>query len=115
MIRMLRILRITRLLRTLRIIQVVRMVDALRTLVLSIISTFQALAWAILLLAIIVYVFAILFTQLVTIRLAELDQLQVEHQCTITAYEVETWGKACLEEDPLFLYWGSIGKSMWTL
>ncbi|CAJ1351995.1 unnamed protein product [Effrenium voratum] len=60
-----RIIRLTRLLKTAQFIRIFRFVMALRMLVTSIISTLKALLWALVLLALIVYVFAVLFTQAV--------------------------------------------------
>lgn len=60
-----RIIRLTRLLKTAQFIRIFRFVMALRMLVTSIISTLKALVWALVLLGLIVYVFAVLFTQAV--------------------------------------------------
>jgi len=62
-IRMIRILRSARLIRVLRIVRIVRFVRSLRTLVFSIIGTLRTLGWAMLLLLLIIYFFAVLFTQ----------------------------------------------------
>lgn len=61
-LRILRILRMTRLTRIFRVIRVVRFFRSLRTLVFSIVNTLKSLFWAMLLLALIMYVFGILFT-----------------------------------------------------
>lgn len=58
-----RLVRLTRLLRTVQFIRIFRFIMALRTLVTSIFSTLKALSWALILLFLIMYVFAILFTQ----------------------------------------------------
>mmetsp|Transcript_23498 Transcript_23498/g.55446 ORF Transcript_23498/g.55446 Transcript_23498/m.55446 type:complete len:598 (+) Transcript_23498:44-1837(+) len=58
-----RLVRLTRLLRTVQFIRIFRFIMALRTLVTSIFSTLKALSWALILLFLIIYVFAILFTQ----------------------------------------------------
>ncbi|CAJ1415123.1 unnamed protein product [Effrenium voratum] len=60
-----RIVRLTRILKTMQFIRILRFVIALRTLVTSIFSTLKALIWALILLALIVYVFAVLFVQAV--------------------------------------------------
>eukprot|EP00913_Durusdinium_trenchii_P011867 g11146.t1 len=60
-----RVIRLTRLLKTAQFIRIFRFVMALRMLVTSIISTLKALLWALVLLMLIVYVFAVLFTQAV--------------------------------------------------
>ncbi|OLP87955.1 Voltage-dependent L-type calcium channel subunit alpha-1F [Symbiodinium microadriaticum] len=70
-----RIIRLTRLLKTAQFVRIFRFVMALRMLVTSIISTLKALLWAMVLLALIVYVFAVLFTQEVNdFLLAETSQ-----------------------------------------
>lgn len=60
-----RIIRITRIVKTVRILRVFRFVMAFRTLITSILHTIQSLCWALLLLVLIMYVFAVLFTQAV--------------------------------------------------
>jgi len=61
-LRILRILRMTRITRIFRVIRVVRFFRSLRTLVFSIVNTLKSLFWAMLLLALIIYVFGILLT-----------------------------------------------------
>merc|ERR1712216_1025650 len=61
-IRVLRISRVTRLIRILRIARVVHFFVALRKLVFSMVHTMQSLAWSIILLSMIIYVYAILFS-----------------------------------------------------
>jgi len=60
----LRVLRILRLLRAIRLARVLRLVRQLRTLVCSIAASMQSLAWTVLLIAFLIYVVAIYFTQL---------------------------------------------------
>ena len=60
-----RIVRLTRVLKTVQFVRLFRFVMALRTLVQSILHTMKALFWALLLLGLIIYVFAILFSQAV--------------------------------------------------
>ncbi|CAE7259046.1 NaCP60E [Symbiodinium natans] len=60
-----RIIRLTRVLKTAHFIRIFRFIMALRMLVQSIMHTVKALFWAFLLLTLIVYVFAILFSQAV--------------------------------------------------
>ncbi|CAE7434900.1 FBA1 [Symbiodinium natans] len=60
-----RIIRITRIVKTVRLMRIFRFVLALRTLVHSILHTLKALFWALVLLFLIVYVFALIFTQAV--------------------------------------------------
>ncbi|CAK9004450.1 Pantothenate kinase 2 (AtPANK2) (Pantothenic acid kinase 2) [Includes: Pantothenate kinase [Durusdinium trenchii] len=58
-----RILRVTRIVKVLQLTRIFRFVAALRTLVQSILHTLKALYWALLLLSLIVYVFALLFCE----------------------------------------------------
>eukprot|EP00434_Breviolum_minutum_P026504 symbB.v1.2.023430.t1/scaffold2143.1/size88057/1 len=68
-LRTVRIVRITRLVRVAKLGRILRFVMALRTLIQSIIYTLKSLIWALVLLALIIYFFAILFTQAVSDRL----------------------------------------------
>lgn len=69
----LRIIRLTRVFKTAQVMRIFRFVLPLRTLVRSIMHTLKALIWALLLLFLVVYVFAVLFTQTVNIALGEID------------------------------------------
>lgn len=60
-----RIIRITRVVKTVRVIRLFRFVLKLRTLITSIASTLTSLFWAMILLTLVIYVFAILFAQTV--------------------------------------------------
>ncbi|CAE7353892.1 Lmf1, partial [Symbiodinium sp. CCMP2456] len=60
-----RIIRITRLIKAVRLVRILRFVMAFRTLITSILHTLKSLFWALMLLALIIYVFAVLFTQAV--------------------------------------------------
>lgn len=97
-VRLLRILRVTRLIRTLRMIRLIRFVRDLRLLVNSIFHTLYALGWSMLLLAMIIYVFAILFTQEAADYLQDLEGTAIEGPM-----------------DPVRLYFGTLGESMFTL
>mmetsp|Transcript_12991 Transcript_12991/g.30901 ORF Transcript_12991/g.30901 Transcript_12991/m.30901 type:complete len:636 (+) Transcript_12991:61-1968(+) len=61
----LRIIRITRVVKVVRLMRVFRFVMAFRTLITSIADTLKSLFWALMLLIVIVYVFAVLFAQAV--------------------------------------------------
>ena len=63
--RLMRLLRLGRLVRVVRIVRVVRLFRALRTLVASLAGTLKSLFWSFLLLGLLVYIFAILFTDVV--------------------------------------------------
>ena len=56
-----RVIRITRIVKAVKLMRIFRFVIALRTLITSIIHTLQSLFWALALLVLIVYVFAVLF------------------------------------------------------
>lgn len=64
-LRAFRIVRITRIVKVVRLMRVFRFVQAFRTLIASIADTLKSLFWALMLLVVIVYVFAVLFTQAV--------------------------------------------------
>ncbi|CAJ1459289.1 unnamed protein product [Effrenium voratum] len=61
-----RIIRITRIFKTVRLMRIFRFVMALRMLITSIFHTLKSLFWALVLLFLIVYVFAVLFVQAVS-------------------------------------------------
>jgi len=66
-----RIVRLTRIVKVVRLMRVFRFVAAFRTLIASIADTLKSLFWALMLLVVIVYVFAVLFTQAVNDYLAD--------------------------------------------
>ena len=68
-----RIVRITRVLKVVRLMRVFRFVLALRSLISSIAETLKSLFWALCLLGVIIYVFAVLFTQAVNDHLRDPD------------------------------------------
>jgi len=70
-----RVIRITRFLKTLRLVRVFRFVMALRTLITSILYTLRSLFWALVLLALIIYVFSVLLAQAVSDHLADSSAL----------------------------------------
>eukprot|EP00927_Polykrikos_kofoidii_P001402 TRINITY_DN10522_c0_g1_i1.p1 TRINITY_DN10522_c0_g1~~TRINITY_DN10522_c0_g1_i1.p1 ORF type:complete len:713 (+),score=133.69 TRINITY_DN10522_c0_g1_i1:63-2201(+) len=100
-LRFMRIIRITRLVRLLRIARIVRMVTALRILVHSILSTLKSVFWAMFLLVIIIYFFAIVFTQASNSTLIVIDGCRVA-DCTDSAPNL--WRK-----------FGTVPRSMFTL
>eukprot|EP00930_Biecheleria_cincta_P072872 TRINITY_DN60213_c0_g1_i1.p1 TRINITY_DN60213_c0_g1~~TRINITY_DN60213_c0_g1_i1.p1 ORF type:complete len:952 (+),score=144.06 TRINITY_DN60213_c0_g1_i1:33-2858(+) len=65
----LRAVRTARMLRLLRVIRVIRFIHGLRTLVMSILFTLKSLAWSLVLLAIIMYVFGIIYTDIVSMHM----------------------------------------------
>ncbi|CAK9079090.1 Sodium channel protein type 11 subunit alpha (NaN) (Sensory neuron sodium channel 2) (Sodium channel protein type XI subunit alpha) (Voltage-gated sodium channel subunit alpha Nav1.9) [Durusdinium trenchii] len=64
-LRLMRLLRLGRVVRVVRIVRVVRLFRALRTLVYSLLGTLKSLFWSFLLLLLIMYIFGILFTDVV--------------------------------------------------
>lgn len=100
-LRLLRVTRAMRLLRLLRMARLLRLVRALRVLVHSIITTLKSLIWAMILLTIIIYVFAIMFTK------AASDYLDEHKGC---------YGVACEGNDgDMWRLFGTIPRSMFTL
>lgn len=83
--RVIRILRITRIVRIIRMVRIVRFVSALRTLIYSIIGTLRSLVWAIILLALIIYVFGVIFTQAIA------DHVLSNSPSSVAVYR-EHWG-----------------------
>jgi len=102
-VRIIRLVRVARLIRIFRIFRVVRFVRGLRVLIFSILCTLKALLWAMILLAIIVYVFGILFTQ------ATIDWLPIDD--AMRAAE----GVDPAVEGALRRHFSSIPSSMFTL
>mmetsp|Transcript_77722 Transcript_77722/g.186461 ORF Transcript_77722/g.186461 Transcript_77722/m.186461 type:complete len:570 (+) Transcript_77722:33-1742(+) len=95
----LRIIRITRIMKAVKLMRVFRFVLAFRTLITSIAYTLKSLFWALMLMAVIIYVFAVLFTQAVSDYV--LDPAMPE----MTEHE----SQACSE------YFGSLDATMLSL
>mmetsp|Transcript_32860 Transcript_32860/g.90661 ORF Transcript_32860/g.90661 Transcript_32860/m.90661 type:complete len:577 (-) Transcript_32860:101-1831(-) len=106
--RIVRIIRIARLLRIVRVTRIVRFVRALRTLIFSIACTLKSLAWAMLLLLIIIYVFALVVTQAVGEYM--LENTFDEPDAAARSAEVTSVQNGVLNE-----YWGTLPRSMFTL
>mmetsp|Transcript_75283 Transcript_75283/g.243731 ORF Transcript_75283/g.243731 Transcript_75283/m.243731 type:complete len:424 (-) Transcript_75283:108-1379(-) len=98
--RILRIIRVSRLIRVIRITRIIQFIRALRTMVHQLVSTMKALLWALVLLLLLIYVFAILFTQAVAMRL---DGLLggIDEEMTY--------------DEGLRVYWSTLPRSMMTL
>mmetsp|Transcript_152366 Transcript_152366/g.486839 ORF Transcript_152366/g.486839 Transcript_152366/m.486839 type:complete len:610 (-) Transcript_152366:90-1919(-) len=100
-IRLLRVIRVTRLIRLLRMARIVHFIKDLGVLVASIMLTLKALVWAMILLGMNIYLFAILFTQIATPEL-----LGLPSPCS----------EVCeAHQAALMKYWGSLPLSMLTL
>lgn len=114
--RLMRLLRLGRVVRVVRIVRVVRLFRALRTLVYSLLGTLKSLFWSFLLLTLIMYIFGILFTDVVLNYLMEHegdhDELQLYfgslYSSVVTLFRSIanglTWGQAAdsLEETGFF-------------
>jgi len=103
--RILRIMRITRLIRVLRATRVIRVIRALRTLVHQIMSTLKSLVWAVILLVLVMFLFAIIFTNGVTGHRMQAEETQ---SVDVLDFENELL-------DPLYRYWATVPRSMFTL
>merc|ERR1712213_299134 len=90
-VRIVRILRVLRLMRALRIARLVRMIASLRTLVYSVVTCLKELFWTFMLMVMLVYMNAIMFTQ------AYIDN------------------QSSKDNEQLKLWWGSLSRSMVTL
>eukprot|EP00928_Gymnodinium_smaydae_P012185 TRINITY_DN14431_c0_g1_i1.p1 TRINITY_DN14431_c0_g1~~TRINITY_DN14431_c0_g1_i1.p1 ORF type:complete len:651 (+),score=89.62 TRINITY_DN14431_c0_g1_i1:53-2005(+) len=101
-LKMIRSLRITRLVRIARLFRVARFLRALKKLIHSISATVKSVAWAFVLILIIVYGFAVAFTQAV----AEYHLDNGIPKCSSS--------NACDLND-LTMFWGSLERSMFTL
>ncbi|CAE7670095.1 Cacna1h, partial [Symbiodinium pilosum] len=103
-LRLMRLIRVGRLFRVVRIMKVVRLFRSLRTLVQSLVGTLKSLAWAMVLLSLIMYIFSILFTDAALDFIVDAN-LQVE--------------PLTLDEQQLLhdvnLYFGSLYKSFITM
>lgn len=100
-IRVMRVLRISRLIRVTRIAKFMLWLKALRTLIHSILVTLKSLIWALVLLALIMYVFAIILSQAAIDRLVHLQDIpRPEWSTSDTALES---------------FWGSMGDAASTL
>jgi len=100
-LRVLRMLRLVRLLRGLKIARTIKSIRALRTLVHQILFTVKSMMWAMFLLFIIIYLFAVSFTQAANMH--RLDK-------GWTSLELEQ-----LDDPRLHRYWSSLPRSMSTL
>eukprot|EP00929_Paragymnodinium_shiwhaense_P019036 TRINITY_DN130_c0_g3_i1.p1 TRINITY_DN130_c0_g3~~TRINITY_DN130_c0_g3_i1.p1 ORF type:complete len:631 (-),score=85.63 TRINITY_DN130_c0_g3_i1:460-2352(-) len=93
--RMIRLLRLTRAMKIMRTARIVRMIGALSHLVNSLAGTVKQIVWAFFLIVCIVFIFAVLFGQMVCQGRADDEMLR--------------------HEESLLLYWGSLSGCMYTL
>eukprot|EP00435_Cladocopium_sp_Y103_P044585 s696_g12.t1 len=100
-IRVMRVLRISRLIRVTRIAKLMMWLKALRTLIHSIFVTLKSLVWALVLLALIMYVFAIMLSSAAIDRLVDLQELPRD-----------AWSASDLALEG---FWGSMGDAVSTL
>eukprot|EP00929_Paragymnodinium_shiwhaense_P048369 TRINITY_DN24466_c0_g3_i1.p1 TRINITY_DN24466_c0_g3~~TRINITY_DN24466_c0_g3_i1.p1 ORF type:complete len:626 (+),score=142.15 TRINITY_DN24466_c0_g3_i1:95-1972(+) len=94
--RMLRLLRLARTVKIFRMVRVARLVTALRTLVNSLLGTLKQVVWAFLLIMCLIFIFAVIFGQVIS--------QAVEKEPGLLA-----------EDEVLREFWGSIGRCMYTL
>ena len=94
-LRAFRIIRVTRIAKTVRLLHIFRFILALRMLVTSIINTLKSLLWALILLMLIIYVFAVLFAQAV-------DSYMTNGDPAIPTHDLQV----------LNMYYGSLGRTM---
>ncbi|CAE7864888.1 Cacna1c [Symbiodinium microadriaticum] len=118
-LRIMRLLRLGRLVRVVRIVRVVKLFRALRTLVYSLLGTLKSLFWSFLLLILIIYIFGILFTDVVLNHLweegrtAESENVQqyfgTLYASIITLFRSIsngiTWEKAANSLEPISTFW----------
>ncbi|CAE7624468.1 Scn11a [Symbiodinium pilosum] len=114
-LRFMRPIRLARALRGVRVMRLFRYVGALRTLLLSIMSSIASLFWTIVLLVLLFYSFGVLVTQLVSDH-CELQPLPMGNG-TATSFACQGRGE---ESTPYFYmgpsrYWSSVIESMLTL
>eukprot|EP00929_Paragymnodinium_shiwhaense_P117081 TRINITY_DN8725_c0_g1_i5.p1 TRINITY_DN8725_c0_g1~~TRINITY_DN8725_c0_g1_i5.p1 ORF type:complete len:531 (+),score=78.49 TRINITY_DN8725_c0_g1_i5:307-1899(+) len=93
--RMIRLLRLTRTVKVFRMIRIVRMIGALRTLVNSLVGTIKQVIWAFFLIICLMFVFAVIFGQVVS-------------QARWADWEIT-------DEDAMWLFWGNLSSCMYTL
>ncbi|CAJ1405383.1 unnamed protein product [Effrenium voratum] len=97
----LRIIRITRIMKAVKLMRVFRFVLAFRTLITSIAYTLKSLFWALMLMAVIIYVFAVLFTQAVSDYVLDPAMPEMtEHEsqaCTEYFGSLEPWRKFIIQ------------------
>mmetsp|Transcript_14258 Transcript_14258/g.39343 ORF Transcript_14258/g.39343 Transcript_14258/m.39343 type:complete len:777 (+) Transcript_14258:19-2349(+) len=95
-----RVIRVIRLARVIRSMRVLRFVKELRTIVLSIAGSIKSLAWTVVLLSLIIYVFGVCLTQVVSDhRFGSRDQPNASKESHLA----------------LELHWGTLGRSLMSL
>eukprot|EP00929_Paragymnodinium_shiwhaense_P112142 TRINITY_DN80397_c0_g1_i1.p1 TRINITY_DN80397_c0_g1~~TRINITY_DN80397_c0_g1_i1.p1 ORF type:complete len:742 (+),score=98.81 TRINITY_DN80397_c0_g1_i1:99-2324(+) len=93
--RMIRLLRLTRIIKVFRTVRIVRVVGALRQLVNSLVGTIRQVLWSFFLILCIMFVFSVIFGQVVSHARLSSQEL---------SYEAE-----------LLLFWGTLPRCMYTL
>lgn len=91
-LRSLRVLRIGKVLRALRVFQALSIVEDLQTMVDSLINCFPKFLWSIVLLAFILYIFALVFTQTAAAYVLNQDDLQSDEMAKVLADLDEFFG-----------------------
>jgi Ca2+-binding EF-hand superfamily protein len=115
-LRIVRIIRVTRFVRIGRVVRIMRFIRALRTLVYSIGCTLKSLIWSLILLALIVYVFAIIVTQSSDAWLTSEAELLVPADsgtgCGIVLSDSQAYVR---DVNSIRRMYGSLSTSMFTL
>ncbi|CAK9079254.1 Probable voltage-dependent R-type calcium channel subunit alpha-1E (DOE-1) (Voltage-gated calcium channel subunit alpha Cav2.3) [Durusdinium trenchii] len=102
-----RFIRVTRILKTIQFVRILRFFMALRTLVTSIFSTVKSLVWALLLLGLIVYIFAVIFVQVVN------DYMDSAHSVTEEVQSLSQRHFSSLTSCMLSLFMSIAGGVSW--
>eukprot|EP00927_Polykrikos_kofoidii_P072970 TRINITY_DN69056_c0_g1_i1.p1 TRINITY_DN69056_c0_g1~~TRINITY_DN69056_c0_g1_i1.p1 ORF type:complete len:723 (+),score=107.73 TRINITY_DN69056_c0_g1_i1:157-2325(+) len=116
-IRILRVLRLSRLMRVFRVARILRFINALRTLVYSIVCTLKSVFWALLLLLMIIYVFAMIFASFVNDASCNIRDItaKIPHLKTSPSDVVHYDETGCVFSFALREHWGTLLRSMFTL
>lgn len=92
----------SRLIRAMRVVRVIRFIRALRIMLFTIWYTLKSMIWAVLLMTMVIYFFAIIFTQSLAVHPYDPEDAAVDMRRKSAPTETTT-------------YWGTLGTSMLTL
>jgi len=114
-LRMVRLVRFIRLVRAVRGARIIRLIRVLRNIFNQLVTTMKPLIWAILLLLMIIYIFAVLFTQACTAHRQDNDSSDL---VTTTGSGDQHADPDVLDFDPnmgMLRYWATLPRSMFSL
>lgn len=115
-VRIIRILRVTRVIRVVRVVKIVRFIRALRSLVHSIFGTLKVLMWSVLLLLMIIYVFAIVFTDVSTEYISNFEISTTETAFLRLRFsDLERSMRTLFQSISNGLTWGEVADNMYRL